>query len=363
MIRRTTTRRIVVTASVLALVAAVAPAALEWAFPGSLGDGASAAVRSVAPRSVEHRTAAPNAAETASPAPSAAPPSALPSTPDGPVPAGLRPSLADAARDYPLPYLDRCHVQQNGRSSATASCMYGDLTSSTTMVLFGDSHALSWFPAAVKVADRRGWRLQVLTMSACSPADIPSWNANYGRVSTECATWRQRALELIEAERPAIVLVAGTRGFATVDASGRILTGDARTSAWEAGMNRTLDRLVTSAPTVILIADVPLAAQDPPTCLAAHPSSVLACSTPVSVAVNAVWRAAERRSAAANLTDFIDPTTWVCPSSPCPAVIGHILVLRNTGHMSTVFAATLGGRLEAAIAADTRQSLAVKTLE
>jgi hypothetical protein len=44
-------------------------------------------------------------------------------------------------------------------------------------------------------------------------------------------------------------------------------------------------------------------------------------------------------------------------------VIGHILVLRNTGHLSTVFAATLGGRLDAAIAADPRQSLDVKARE
>lgn len=330
-------------AGVLALAVAIAPVGVGWTAAASLGAAASDA-----------------------PAPDASVPPAvpaLPATPDGPVPIDLRPTLAAAGRDYPRPYLDRCHVEQTGRPSKSASCLYGNLKSKTTIVLFGDSHALSWFPAVDRVATRQGWRLEVRTMSACPPADILLWNPNFGRVSTECTAWRKRTITQIAKEHPAIVLVAGTRGFATVDQSGTQLDGDARTRAWQAGMKRTLDRLVPAASRVIVIADVPLSGQHPPACLSANPTSVLACATPFSVAVNEAWLATEQRAAEVSYAGFIDPTRWVCPSSPCPVVIGHVLVFRDQGHLTAIFARTLGDRLRAAIIRDLKKSLGVTTFD
>ncbi len=302
------------------------------------------------------------AATPDAPAPDASEPLALPATPDGPVPIDLRPSLAAAGRDYPRPYLDGCHVEQTGRSSKRASCLYGTLSSPTTIGLLGGSPARSWFPAVERVARRQGWRLHVLTMSACSPADIPNWNTNFGRVSTECTAWRKRTIRQIAAEHPAIVLVAGTRGFATVDSSGALLTGDARTRAWQAGMKRTLDRLVPVASRVIVIGDVPLSGQDPPACLSAN-TTVLACATPVSAAIDEAWLADEQRAAEVSSAGFIDPTRWVCPSSPCPVVIGKVLVFRDQGHLTAVFARSLGDRLRNAIIRDLKKSLGVTTFD
>ena len=304
--------------------------------------------------------AAPVTVAAASPATE---PSAMPATQDGPVPVDLRPSIAEARRDYPAPYLDGCHVQQNGRIRKGASCLYGDVSSSTTIVLFGDSHALSWFPALEEAVLLRGWRLHVLTMSTCSPADIPIWNSNYRRVSTECAAWRKRAIAQIRADHPAIVLVAGTRGFATVGSSGALLTGPARTQAWQAGTKRTLDRLVPLASRVIVIGDTPVAVQDPPTCLAAHPESVLACATPVARAVDAAWTAVEHHAADISNAGFIDPTPWVCPTSPCPVVIDGLLVFRDPGHLTATYGETLADVLDAAILADIEQSLGVTAFD
>ncbi len=58
---------------------------------------------------------------------------------------------------------------------------------------------------------------------------------------------------------------------------------------------------------------------------------------------------------------FIDPTAWVCPSIPSPAVIGDVLVFRDHGHLTSVFVSTLGGRLSAAIAAGLGRSLGATT--
>ncbi len=289
------------------------------------------------------------------PSPSATwvPPAAsLPASPDGPVPPDLEPSLGDARGDYPLSYLDHCHTQLDGHPS-TQTCLYGNLASPTTIALFGDSHALAWFPALDAFAQAQGWRLLSLTMSACSPATIPIWVPDWKRVSWECNNWREQAIQRLISERPAIIVVAGTRGFATTDSSGAtVLAGDARTAMWQAGMQRTMARLVPAAGHVILLADGPLSRVDVPVCLSQHSSSVLACATPEAQAINASWLVVEQEAAHQGGTGFINPDRWICPSSPCPVVLGSYLIYRDPGHLTATFAEALAPRLGKAILAD-----------
>jgi peptidoglycan/LPS O-acetylase OafA/YrhL len=308
---------------------------------GNLGDRAGASTPGSGPAAASPAGQSP----ASSPAPDRA------ATPDGPVPADLRPALGDARADYPESYLDGCHAQTE-MAPSTAPCTYGNLESTTTIALFGDSHALSWFPAVERLARDRGWQLLSLTMSACSPADMAVWNPDFHRVSTACARWRASAVARLVKERPEIILVTGTRGFQAVDASGRMLSGEARTQAWVAGMKRTLGRLTATAGRVILIADAPLSRVDPPVCLSQHPASLLACTTPVSGAIDDRWLRGERSLAAQAGVGFIDPTRWICPTSPCPVVLGNLLVYRDAGHLTATFAAALWHRLESAIAAD-----------
>ncbi len=43
---------------------------------------------------------------------------------------------------------------------------------------------------------------------------------------------------------------------------------------------------------------------------------------------------------------FVDPSDWLCPSEPCPVVIGRVLVYRDGHHMTTPFARALAPYLE-----------------
>jgi len=284
----------------------------------------------------------PPSSATSTTVPSAAP--SLPPTPDGPVPADLQPSLANAPEDYPVTFPDGCNVPEGGHSSR-GTCLYGNLASKTTIALFGDSHAAFWFPAMEGFAERQGWRLLNLTMSSCTPADLSVYNSIFKRIYSECPAWREQAIARLIATRPAVIVVAGTHGISPVDAAGHLLWGDALTRAWEAGMTRTLDRLAAAGGLVILMADTPTSKFDPPTCLSQHLNSVLACATPVARAIDAPWLGAERLVVAQTGVGFIDPTAWVCPSSPCPAVIGNLLVYQNAGHLTAVFAFALADRL------------------
>ena len=269
-------------------------------------------------------------------------------TKDGAVPANLQPSLAGAATDMPLSYRDGCHTQTD-QPPSTEPCLYGNLSSGHTIALFGDSHALSWFPAVYRVAQDKGWRLLSLTMSACTPADIPAFDPALNRTMPNCELWRQRSIAELVKVRPDILIVTGTRGFATVDGNGHVATGDLRTRFWIQGMKRTLSQLVPAAGRVILVGDLPISSVVPPVCLSQHVNSSLACATAVSYAIDYDWLNTEFTLARAMGTGFIDPERWICPTSPCPAVIGNLLVLRDTGHMTATFAAALWRKLESAL--------------
>ena len=328
------------------LALAVAGCSTSAPAAGSVGATIAATPAPPAASPVPPTTSALPLAESPTPGPSVLP--SLHSTPDGPVPADLQPSLGAAPEDYPVTFSDGCNVPEGG-SSSRGTCLYGNLSSKTTIALFGDSHAAFWFPAMEAFAEREGWRLLNLTMSSCTPADLSVYNSIFRRIYTECPAWREQAVARLVATRPAVIVVAGTHGISPVDASGRPITGDVLVQAWEAGMARTFERLIPAAGRVILMADTPTSQFDPPVCLSQHPASVLACATPVGKAIDEPWLAAERQVVAQTGVGFIDPTYWVCPTSPCPVVVGNLLVYQNAGHLTATYAAALTDRLGAAI--------------
>ena len=233
---------------------------------------------------------------------------------------------------------------------STKPCIYGDTSSSTEVVLFGDSHALAWFPAFNQVAKEQHWKLLSLTMSACSAADIPAYNPSTGVLMKNCPIWRKASIQRIIAAHPYLILVASTSGFATT-VNGVLMRGAARTSIFTAGMNRTLTQLKSSGARVAMMSDTPALNKDPLVCLSAHPKSTLACATPVADAISNDWIAIETQIASNNSVPLIKPQMWVCPTSPCPVVIGNLLTYFDTGHMTATFSQALAGRLEKALTA------------
>jgi hypothetical protein len=273
-----------------------------------------------------------------------------PATLDFPLPPDLDPTLLAAKNDRALSYFDGCHTQQNLKAS-TKPCIYGDLKSHKTIVLFGDSHALSWFPAINKAAKTRNWKLLSLTMSACSPANIPAYNPALGGVMKNCAIWRKASIARIVALHPYAVIIGSSRGFATTNASGKIVTGDTRSAIFAAGMKNTINKIKSTTRHVILLQDTPTAGLDPLLCLSTHPSSTLACATPLSNALSPSWQSLEQGIAKDEAIPTIDPSLWVCPTDPCPLVIGNLLVFSDGGHLSATFAQALAKRMGNAIAA------------
>ncbi len=283
---------------------------------------------------------------SASGPPGPASPTPIPTTRPGPVPSDLQPPLASARNDLPAVYADGCEASQLATSSG--ACVYGVPTSRTTVVLFGDSHAAQWFPALDRLAKARSWRLVSLTKALCGAVDHPVWNGLLKRAYPECDAWRAAAIQRIASEHPALVVVANSK-FASFEIKGRQASAEETASGWEPAVAAMLRSVGAPQTRVVLIGDTPQMAVDPAVCLSAHLDNALACARPREEAVDRQRLAADRRAAEDAGAGFIDPTPWVCPTEPCPVVIGSLLVYLDAGHLTATFSAALAPYLGAAL--------------
>jgi hypothetical protein len=253
------------------------------------------------------------------------------------------PSPSAASDDRGRAYRDGCIASD--RATTSPPCVYGHPASATTVVLFGDSHALHFFPAIEPIAVRRGLRLVHLTKKGCPPADVtlPHYAGNPAPYTT-CNRWREHALERIAAERPALVIVVGASHYHVVR-GGRILGRRASNRRIARGYVRTLERLRQLAARVTVIRDTPFPDTDIPACVEQGMRALRGCAFPRSSAFprdDAITPALRSLDGIA----LVDATSRFCPRRLCPAVIGDALVYRNTSHITATYAATLSPWLE-----------------
>jgi peptidoglycan/LPS O-acetylase OafA/YrhL len=255
----------------------------------------------------------------------------------------LRPSPIEAGEDRSKMQDDGCLVKLEETQSA-APCAYGDLDSQTTVVLYGDSLAMQYFPAAERLASKRGWRLVGLTKAGCPPADVPAYNHRLEREYTECEVWRERTLERIEeVEKPDLVLISGRISTPVMD-GGETLDQETSLARMEEGYVSVLERLEATGARVAVIKDLPPSPRNVPDCVSRSLDRLDVCTfRPDRAHMVAPDNQAVSRVEGAKL---IDLTPFVCPQGVCRAVIGDALVFRDFDHLTPTFAATLAPMLE-----------------
>lgn len=255
----------------------------------------------------------------------------------------VRPAPRNAKFDRGQMYADDCLVPPGGTTSPP--CVYGDESSSTTVVLFGDSHAMQWFPALVRVARERGWRLVGLAKAGCPPAEVASYTEVFKRAYSECATWREGALQRIEEESPDLVVTSSLTTY-TVMRDGHRLNRSASDAALTDGYAATMRRLQDAGARVTVMAETPRAGDRVPDCVSRHPHDLDECAESRREAFDYA-RLNTRAAHRVEDVTLIDATSRLCPEGPegpdgrCPPVVGKALVYRNGGHLTATYARTL----------------------
>ena len=260
---------------------------------------------------------------------------------------GLRPTPRNASKDRSRAYTDGCLAEE--RHKRSKRCAYGRRGSSRTVVLFGDSHAMQWFPAIESLSQRRGWRMLNLTKAGCPVPDALVHNKVLRRAYHECTAWRRHTLRRIERERPRLVVVSSATFYRVMDGSrqrSRAESGRLLHDGWV----RTLRRLVATGANVVALEDTPAPPNLVPRCVARSMKKLGRCAFPRRQGLS-FPHYATRAAAEVDGVKLVDAAPKFCLRRVCPAVIGDVLVYRNGGHVTATYARTmstwLGRRLRA----------------
>ncbi|MEU8665012.1 acyltransferase family protein, partial [Actinoplanes philippinensis] len=248
------------------------------------------------------------------------------------LPGNLTPGFDDAARQRLAPQLDGCHVGLTGPFRPRSDCSY--TTGRRTVVLFGDSHALQWFPALESLARQNGWRLYSFTRSSCSPAQIALDERRARARYLACDTWRTEVVGRISRIRPDLLVVSSSVNYR------QVLTGQPADpdAVWQTGWVRTLATLKRFATRVTMIADTPFLTVAPADCLSVNSTAIFRCAVPrADVLPEPRWRDQLRAISVASGVPVIDPVPWLC-TAQCPLVVGDTLVYRDSNHLTEAYA-------------------------
>ena len=230
--------------------------------------------------------------------------------------------------EKPAVYGDGCHV--NYGETKSGYCTYGDKESSSTIVLYGDSHAAQWFPTLEKMATERGFKLVSLTKSACPAVDAKRPDQGAFKM-VHCTKWRENSIKRIAEIQPLAVITSSFQYFTPANSS------ISRAQWWNEGQRKLLKGLRGSTNNLIYISDTPRPLRDIPNCLASRDSKVCDSTERSKVSVIPGF-------------DVINPNQWLC-SSYCPAIVEGTVAYRDASHISVDMALKLLHRLEAALIA------------
>lgn len=255
------------------------------------------------------------------------------STQPRPVPANLKPSLAQAPNAKPEMFVNGC--VRSWRDVDQPECASGDVRSPVRVALFGDSHAAMWESALNPVAQQRHWRLETMGKVTCPPQELPIFSPYLGRTFTECGRWRTQVLSRLRQNPPQLVIVDMVRrygadfGFTSYD------------EAWLRGLTELVSTLRGLGSQVLVLGPVPDPHGTVPNCLSDNMDDVLACSPTRRVGINGEGVAAEAAATTAAGGVYADLSELFCTDRRCPVVIGDTLVFRDDNHITSEYAAVL----------------------
>jgi hypothetical protein len=228
-------------------------------------------------------------------------------------------------------------------------CATGDTSSSTSVVLVGDSHATMWSPALQQIAEQRHWRLEIMGKEACPLMNLAIEYPRLRREYTECEQWRGQILARLKAEHPRLIVLSMSRAY------GAAYGFKSYDPAWIDSVKHLVTDLHAMGSKVLVLGPIPNPPPMVPTCLSGHLDDATACYPLRSAAVNDNGIAAERAATESGGGNYADVTGLFCTTGRCPAIVGNTLVYRDDNHLTRQYALVLAPVI-AALAAQTLAS-------
>jgi peptidoglycan/LPS O-acetylase OafA/YrhL len=261
----------------------------------------------------------------------------------------VRPNPLRARADRSRAFYDGCLVGIDGTNSNR--CLYGDPNAKRTLILFGDSHAMQYFPPLEAMAESHHWRLIMLAKAECTPGEVKIRSMVADREYSQCDVWRESALKRIEeggVKGSVTVVMSGDTAYTAYGEDGEELSGAENADALQAGYEKTLKRIQAAGPSTVVIRDTPASSQDVPSCVSEDLQHLESCAFKQPREWDRDFDA--RAATSTPGAHLIDLTAEICPSELCRAVIGNALVYRDKSHLTATFARTLTPWIESGLA-------------
>ncbi|MBD8467498.1 acyltransferase [Plantibacter sp. CFBP 8798] len=218
------------------------------------------------------------------------------------------------------------------RVGELASCELGDPRATRSVVLLGDSIAMTYSSALRKLATEMDFTLRIFAKPGCPAAEMTVLSTD-GSVYSQCDDFRSQALDEVQRLQPDLILMASARDFNLAPGSD-LKPQEALAQGW----TKTLERVSSVGPVAILTPPV----DGPETAVCANRFNGPAdCGTGVSTD----WLAnLSTTSAAAQPFDatVIDTAAWFCTlDGVCPAVVDGTIVRRDRTHLTVEYSESL----------------------
>jgi len=250
--------------------------------------------------------------------------------------------LTGAASDSPAVLYPKT---KSGCTTLT-QCVYGTVHATRTVVVMGDSHAQMWLPALNRIGISHHDKVVLLFLPACPAARLDVWLSYTHSIYPQCSASRASWISQIDKLHPYAVVLSDRTYDVYSAASGG--TQEFTDGQWQAGMSATLAALASSRAKLAVLGDIVGFSVDPPSCLAANPTSVQRCAASDPNTARPGHAAAERAAAKSAHAVYVDPTRWLCTST-CSSVIGSFIAYYDSDHVSSSYAAFLSTVLGAAL--------------
>ncbi|MFM5904915.1 MAG: acyltransferase family protein [Micrococcales bacterium] len=216
------------------------------------------------------------------------------------------------------------------------TCVQANPHGKVNVALIGDSHTRQYYPPVLDLANKYGWKLTLISKSACPIIDPAKYPTPLSHPS--CKIWNGK-LDKYLADNPPFDLI--------INSSSSLVTyGRAEVAAAYAS---EIAKIAARGTKIVVIHDNPKPGPEFLTCIERNGlASNELCKIPFAKAMRPAdpMPEAVRNIAGVTIADF---TNLFCEADTCAPVIGNIIVYRDNSHITTPWAKHLEPALESAI--------------
>lgn len=258
---------------------------------------------------------------------------------------GFRPLPTAAREDVSKVYTTNCVVEYH--QVRQPDCVFGNPKATKRMVLIGDSHAASVFPAFDAAAKTLGYRLDTRIKLGCTVAEVDQWHFKFNHPFKECSEWRAAQVrDLTRTPADVVVVVNANNPTPPVfdAAAGKRLDVQEGRLAWIRGYAATLRAFKNAGSQVIMLRDNPRVPGNIADCVAMNMDDPAACNYArrYGLPEPAADVLAARGVPGVRKLDLSDA---ICDQRTCYAVRRGILAWQKGNHYTATFADSLKDKI------------------